>query len=601
MLIIDNLYAHFDQSGFVIRGISLQIDEGDTVALIGESGSGKSMTALSILRLMPQYPQVTLTGEILFHNQNLLSLSQEKLQRIRGKHIAMISQDPMKSLNPILSIGTQITESIRYHDKTDAIMAYARAIELLKDVHMDDPVRIFHSYPHQLSGGMRQRAMIAIAISCNPSILIADEPTTALDVTTQSSILSLLKKLQVKYRTAILFISHDLPLVENFANHVYIMYAGKIVESGPIKQVFQLPKHPYTKSLLASLPRDNQREYYLHTIPGSIPNIAQYRSIGCDFSDRCYFSKSQCNVHTPQYHKIQDGQSVACLMYEEENNNNSRTIVQPPLEARPNKILQMDYYLTIEDLDVRYPKKNYIFRKKSEYVHAVRNVSFKIKKESTFAIVGESGSGKTTLARSILNLNHQTTGGIYFHGMNPTEYKLPLFRQQNQIIFQDPYSSLNPRRTIYSMLSEILLVHFKSQEKKERDQTIQKTLEAVGLNSFMQNRYPHEFSGGQQQRIAIARALILKPKFIICDEITSSLDVSIQSQILNLLDKLQRQFCLTYLMITHDLHIVKYMADEVAFMRKGQIIEQGEVEQVFNEPQEEYTKSLLMATNLLKK
>ncbi len=601
MLEVKNLKTYFrTPSGIarIVDDVSFKIPSGKTLALVGESGCGKSITALSLIQLIPKHIAFFAGGKVLFKGKNLLKLSQKERQFIRGNRISMIFQDPMKSLNPVFSIGFQIMEPLRLHQRLSLKEARDKTIELLDMVKIGDPQRIFSEYPHQLSGGMKQRVMIAIAMACNPDILIADEPTTALDVTTQRQILNLLRDIQEKSKMSILLITHDMGLVSRFSDEVAVMYAGKIVELAKNKNFFSHTSHPYSIKLLRSIPAYHNPKYYLETIEGRVPPAEQYPEVGCSFSERCHVKEEICGRETPVLLKIKPGHQTACHLYAKKFQKSNQAIhslkqntLKPSSSTAPKK-----NHIKIRSLKVYYPIKKGILKKTVGHVKAVDGVDINIRKGSTFALVGESGCGKTTFGKAIVKLAPVWHGNISIESQEITSLKekeMQKIRKKVQIIFQDPFSSLNPRIMIKDIISEGIKAHFKNLSKKEVMKKIDHALKIVGLSVSMKDRYPHEFSGGQRQRIGIARVLVLDPDFIVCDEVTSSLDVSVQAQILNLLEKLQHELNLTYLFITHDLGLVKYLADEVAVMHRGKIVETGTTNKIFNSPQTEYTKELL--------
>lgn len=537
--------------------LHLSLGESEILAIVGESGSGKSVTALSILRLLTgphvSYP----SGEIIFHEGNqetdLLTLEEDELQQLRGQKIAMIFQEPMTALNPVFTCGEQVAEAIRTHSSSDEKTIREKVVDLFRQVQLPDPEKIGRRYPHQLSGGQKQRVMIAMAMSCHPSLLICDEPTTALDVTVQKNILQLIKELQLHHRMAVIFITHDLGVVSEIADRVAVLYRGKLLEEGTVDQIFQHPVHPYTKALLACRP-------LLHPKGKRLPVVS-------DFMDENLMEKKWVSA---------DALPATTL---------STAIGQRPL-------------LEVKDLCVWYPLKKNFLGKPLEYMKAVDQVSFTIQEGETLGLVGESGCGKTTLGRSILGLNTITSGSIHFKGHPLTnasgKERMP-FRRDMQLIFQDPYSSLNPRITIGNAIGEPLLVHGLVKNAREKKDRVIDLLEKVQLGAGHYDRYPHEFSGGQRQRIVIARALALEPSFIVCDESVSALDVSVQAQVLNLLNDLKKTFSFTAIFISHDLSVVKYISERIMVMRAGKIEESGPAEMVYHQPQTAYTRQLIDA------
>ena len=563
---VQNLSIAFktdDQYLRALQNVSFNIPKGKTVGLAGESGSGKSVTALSILRLIPE---AHTQGQIFFdkepaqsnnkhrqpEEQDILKWPEKKMRKLRGNRISMIFQEPMSSLNPVFTVGSQIAESLILHQRMKKHQAYAQTGELLKQVEVE-PNRI-KSYPHQLSGGQRQRVMIAMAIACHPNLLIADEPTTALDVTIQKQIVELLKNLQKQYGMSILFITHDLGLMAEIADEVLIMREGQIVENNTAENIFKNPVHPYTRGLMACRPtldKNNRR----------LPMMSDYMD--------------------------KEGKEIP-----------SNTLNKKEKVKSFKNLSTKDILLEVRHLKKYFPLEKTFFGQVKSYVQAVDDVSFALKKGETLGLVGESGCGKTTLGRVILRLLSATDGDIIYQGENITKISrkaLRPLRKKMQVVFQDPYASLNPRLTIGSSLREPMIIHHVGESKKDRVYKTEQLLERVGLSSDMQDRYPHEFSGGQRQRICIARALAVQPEFIICDESVSALDVSIQAQIINLLLDLQEELELTYIFISHDLSVVKFISDRVCVMNKGQIVEQNSSENIYKNPKEDYTKRLLSA------
>lgn len=537
-----------------VKNISFNIPRGKTVGLVGESGSGKSVTSLSIMRLIPNPPGEITSGSITFDGTDLLKLRESKMREIRGNKISMIFQEPMTSLNPVFTVGDQIAETILLHQNVTKQEAYEKTLELMKQVGIPDPEKRIKSYPHEMSGGQRQRIMIAMAIACNPALLIADEPTTALDVTIQKQILELLADLQKKYKMSMLFITHDLGVIADIADEVVVMYRGDIVEKGTTEQIFKDPKHPYTKGLLACRPS-------LERNPVRLPTVSDFMT--ADGQEKSF----DVAAHAQQ------------------------KVIKPITEEHP-------VLLELNDVKKHFPIKGGIFGRVKSHVKAVDGVSLQVRKGRTLGLVGESGCGKSTLGRTILRLIEPTAGDIKYNGINiPTlnQTELRKLRRKMQIIFQDPYASLNPRMTIASAIMEPMVIHGLGENKEERMEMAAALMDKVGLDRKFLNRYPHEFSGGQRQRICIARALAVQPDFIICDESVSALDVSIQAQILNLLLDLQKEMDLTYIFISHDLAVVKFIADEVAVMYNGKVVEKADAISIYEDPKHDYTKKLLSA------
>ncbi|HBG46974.1 MAG TPA: ABC transporter ATP-binding protein [Deltaproteobacteria bacterium] len=584
-----------------VDGVSFEIPRGGTFALVGESGCGKSITALSLIQLVPEPAGFIAGGEVILNGRDIVSLNEREKRDIRGNQVSMIFQEPMTSLNPVFTIGDQIMETIVLHQERNRNAAKKLAIEMLKKVHLPNPERIFNEYPHRLSGGQRQRVMIAMALSCRPDLLIADEPTTALDVTIQEEILGLIRELKSSMGTAVLLITHNMALVYRNADMVGVMYAGKLVELATTKDLFRNPLHPYTIKLLRSIPGQEKRGKALDTIAGAVPSATAYAK-GCHFSGRCPREMEGCAGIEPPLAEWKPGQRAACHLYD------PGFMSQPyskPLRQEPDVMpvlttppAEREVLLEVKGLKTWYPVRKGLLKRVAGHVKAVDGIDLAIKKGSTLALVGESGCGKTTAGKSIVQLIRPTAGEILFKGRDLTKLKerrLKPYRSALQIIFQDPYSSLNPRLTVKETIEEGLRAVKPGMKKEERNEKIAAVLGRVGLSPEMMARYPHEFSGGQRQRIGIARALAVDPEFIVCDEAVSALDVSVQAQILNLLKSIQRDFGLSFLFITHDLGVVEYIADEVAVMFAGEIVERGSTSEIFSEPKHEYTKKLLSA------
>ena len=598
LLEVDDLHTQFVTARGIVRaveGVSFSVDRGEVVAIVGESGSGKSVTALSIMRLLPRMTGKIPKGRITFDGQSLLDLDDEQMREIRGRDISMIFQEPMTSLNPILTIGLQIKEPLLIHlGMTDA-QAQARAIELLQLVGITDPERRLDQYPHQFSGGMRQRVMIAIGLACNPKLIIADEPTTALDVTIQAQILELMKNLSRKLNIALIIITHNLGVVARYADRVIVMYAARVAEQGPAEAVFHRPRHPYTMGLLRSVPRlDRPRGNKLETIEGLPPNLANI-SEGCRFAPRCPYRIAVCDQEPPLFPTDTGGMS-RCHRHQE--------IADGKIVWAGSGGAGLNFAANTEApvLSVRNLTKHFSvsggLRGTGGTVRAVQDVSFDIYPGETLGLVGESGCGKTTVGRLILRLEEPTDGEIHFEGVNlstASPAQLKAMRRKVQVIFQDPYSSLNPRMTVGQIIGEPLHVYKIVDGSKQGVARVAELLENVGLRREMAERYPHQLSGGQRQRVGIARALAMEPSFIVCDEAVSALDVSIQGQIINLLEELQRKFRLAYLFIAHDLAVVRHISARVVVMYFGRVMEVADRDVIYRESLHPYTKVLLDA------
>lgn len=572
LLEVKNLVTEFKTDNEIIKAvddISFTLHRGETIGIVGESGSGKSVTALSAMQLIPNPPGRIVSGNIIFHSStkgpvDLTRLSGPEMRSFRGNELAMIFQEPMTSLNPVYTCGEQVMEAIMLHQRVSKKEAREKTLELFNKVKLPRPEQIIDSYPHQVSGGQKQRVMIAMAMSCNPSILIADEPTTALDVTVQKTILDLMLDLQREQDMGILFITHDLGVIAELADKVVVMYKGRIVEQGSVMEIFSNPQHPYTKGLLACRPPLDKRLYHLPTV-----------------SDFMELDK-QGNI-------IEKSQSV-----QEALNNAAVTISER--KKWHDELYQRSKVLELHNIKTYFPINKSLFGKAKEFVKAVDDITFDVYEGETLGLVGESGCGKTTLGRTILRLVEPTSGLITFKKQDITSItheEMRHLRRDMQIIFQDPYSSLNPRITIGEAIMEPMKVHRLYKNDKERKERVMELMEKVNMTSQQFYRYPHEFSGGQRQRICIARALALNPQFIICDESVSALDVSVQAQVLNLLNDLKKEFKFTYIFISHDLSVVKFMSDRMVVMNNGKIEEIGDADEICNNPKSPYTQNLI--------
>jgi peptide/nickel transport system ATP-binding protein len=633
LLTISNLSTHLgsrDRPVRVVEGVDMEIRRGETFALLGESGCGKSMLALSLMRLLPPSGQVV-AGAVLMSPQaggdmwerrlgatgpvaepsrrgrrpdddlalgeiDLLQLPEHAMRQVRGGRMAMIFQEPQTSLNPVLTIGAQIAEAVRIHQGRARAQVQGRVLELLREVGIPDPERRVTEYPHQLSGGMKQRVMIAMALAGDPEILIADEPTTALDVTIQAQVLRLLKRLQAETGMAVLLITHDLGVVAETADRLAVMYAGQIVETATAADFFAGPAHPYSRRLMESVPTPGRRSEPLAVIPGRVPPL-DHPFPGCRFADRCHLALPRCASVEPAWFGAGSDHDVRCHLWAEGTPAFANGPVAAPTDP-PDGAETGDGLLKVTGLKVHFPIQGGILRRVAGWVRAVDGVSLTLRSGRTLALVGESGCGKTTVGKGILQLLRPTAGSVEYQGLELailSDRRLRPHRKDLQIIFQDPVASMNPRMLVGDIVGEGLQALGLEPNRTSRQRRVASLLEAVGMPPEAANLYPHEFSGGQRQRICIARALAVKPKVIVCDEPTSALDVSVQAQVLNLLKALQDERGLAYLFITHNLSVVSYLAHEVAVMYLGRIVEYGTVSEVLEDPRHPYTKALLSA------
>lgn len=610
VLHINNLKTWFqtnDATAKAVDGVSFSLEKGKTLAVVGESGCGKTVLATSVMRLFRRSGVSHPTGQILFRNQDLLTFSDAEMQAVRGRHIAMIFQEPMAALNPVMKIADQIAEPMIKHLKVSPVDARKRALELLEQLGVPAPDRVMDTWPHTLSGGMRQRVAIAMALSCKPDVLIADEPTTALDVTVQAQILRIIKDLQKSMGMATILITHDLGVVNEIADDVMVMYSGRMIEKGPVDKVLFSPKHPYTEKLIAAVPAVDKPKQKLAAIEGQV-KPATTSFMGCRFADRCEHVTDRCRSGDHPAAFSVDGHDVACYLFDKSNPLTRRRVTseQKTLVANKSAAAGQGPILEVKDLKTWFPVQAGILRRTVANVKAVDDISLTVNPGQTLAIVGESGCGKSTLGQSILRLVKATSGSAHLNGspiniLNANRRELQLMRRQMQIIFQDPFASLNPRFSVREIIDEGLQIHEKQLSAEERDQRISEVLQEVGLNAESRFRYPHEFSGGQRQRIAIARAIVLRPKILVLDEATSALDVSIQAQVLNLLQDIQAKYQLAYIFITHNLGVVRYVADHVAVMYLGKILEYGAADDILTNPRHPYTQKLLGSVPQIKK
>ncbi|MBL8429643.1 MAG: dipeptide ABC transporter ATP-binding protein [Dechloromonas sp.] len=594
MLKVDNLRLGFTAGKKMLAavdGISFSIEKGETFALLGESGCGKSATAQGIMRLLPAAGRI-LEGKVSLEGEPLLSLSEADMRAYRGGRMAMIFQEPATSLNPVLTVGRQIGEVLERHLDLRGTAATERMVDLLRQVGIADPERRLTEYPFQLSGGMKQRVMIAIALAGEPELLIADEPTTALDVTVQAQILDLLAKIQVDRGMGMLLITHDLGVVARMAHRIGVMYAGELVEVASREAFFTQPRHPYTQALFEALPEISRRGLKLTTIPGQVPSLAAMPT-GCRFADRCAHVMPVCREVSPPWREVADGHTVRCHWQGEAAEDARTRNAVTELDIDPGKP-----FLQVADLKVHFPIRKGFLQRTVGHVRAVDGVSLAISAGRTLALVGESGCGKTTVGKALLQLIKPTAGSVTLGGSELVGLKsrrLRGVRRHMQMIFQDPFASLNPRLRVGEIIAEGMGALGVETDPQARTTAVATLLQQVGLSDEAINRYPHEFSGGQRQRIAIARALAVQPELLICDEPTSALDVSVQAQILNLLKKLQAELGVAYLFITHNFAVVEYLAHDVAVMYLGRIVEQGSAEEVLRSPRHPYTQALLSA------
>ena len=577
-----------------VDSVDLHVEAGETLAVVGESGSGKTVTALSLLGLNPPDPVCTTTGSIRLDGADLRALQGKEWRAVRGRRVAMVFQDPGSALNPLLTIGTQITDAVRAHEQLTRKQARGRAVEALEQARMPEPENRLRQYPHELSGGMRQRAAIALAIAARPRLLIADEPTTALDVAVQAEIMAMLRTLCVDLGMGLILITHDLGVVAEQADRVAVMYAGRVVESGPAAHVLGRPRMPYTQALLAATPRlDAAARTRLVSIEGQPPRLRD-RADGCSFAPRCPVAVDDCTTSVPPL-AVFDGDHAAACLFADARVELPAPQPAPAAAADPDPVAvtaSESALVEFDGVDLRYPVRSGALRRLTGHVHAVQEVSLRVEAGRTLALVGESGSGKTSLTKLLLRLEQPSGGTVRYDGIDvtrPGPADLRRLQREVQVVFQNPYASLDPRLTVRQILAEPLRVH----GLEAGEDVLTGLLRDVGLDTFALDRFPSAFSGGQRQRIAIARALALRPRLIVCDEAVSALDVSIQAQVLNLLADLQAEHGMAYLFITHDLAVVRSVAHRIAVMRHGRIVEEGTAEEIYADPAHEYTRELL--------
>lgn len=582
------LFQNVSHALTAVDEVSFCIHPGETLALLGESGCGKSLTSLALMRLLPSFAVYGRESQIIKEGDDLLNIPEQVMKGLRGRRIAMIFQEPMAALNPVMTIGAQLAEAILAHQPMNRVVLQRQSLALLREVELPEPERRLLQFPHQLSGGQKQRVLIAMALANRPDLLIADEPTTALDVTIQAQILLLLKKLQRQYHMSMLLITHDLGVVRAMADRVCVMYAGQLVELAARDAFFQQPMHPYAQQLFFSLPSFERRKQQLPVIEGSVPRLDAMPS-GCRFHPRCAHAFLPCQSLLPKMQTLPDGRLVRCHLYPKHT--------KPPplllsLKAWQEDSRHTDKLLEVRSLVVYFQNAQSIFRRSSIACKAVDGLSFTLHQGKTLALVGESGCGKTTVGKALVRLQAITSGEVLYRQDDVSKlsgHRLRQFRKKIQIVFQDPFASMNPRMTIEEILSEGL----RGMSAAKIRLRLHALLDQVNLPNSSLKRYPHQFSGGQRQRICIARALATEPEVLICDEPTSALDVSVQAQILNLLKLLQQELGLSYLFITHNMGVVSYIADDVLVMREGKIVEHGTYADIVTQPKHDYTKHLL--------
>ena len=602
LLEVEALRTHLDTPDGVLRAVdavSFTIAAGETLALLGESGCGKSMTALSLMGLTPKTNTRVLDGVVRLGGEDLLGLSEAAMRERRGARIGMVFQEPMSALNPVLTVGQQVGEALATHAGLRGKARRERGLALLEEVGMPDPAARWDAYPHELSGGLKQRVVIAIALAGEPDVLIADEPTTALDVTIQAQILALLDRLQRERGMALLLITHDLAVVNEVADRVAVMYAGHIVELADRETLFKAPRHPYTRKLFASLPGTTQRGQQLAAIPGTVPPLTA-KLPACRFADRCEYAWAACRTSAPTWQN-DAGAKVRCHLYDSNYRGEPLPKALAAADSPADEAKRGDAAETLleaRDVSVHFPITKGIFKRTVGHVRAVDGISLDLKRGRTLALVGESGCGKTTLGRALARLIEPTAGTLRFGGDDLAALsgrQLRAARRHLQMIFQDPFSAMNPRMLVGEIIAEGLVAQKIGHNSAERRRIATELLADVGLPAAALDRYPHEFSGGQRQRIAIARAMVLRPKLLVLDEPTSALDMTVQVQIVDLLRELQAKYGLAYLFISHDLKVVRAMSHKVMVMKRGDVVEYGDVDALYDNPQTDYTRKLLQA------
>ncbi|MGB8452993.1 MAG: ABC transporter ATP-binding protein [Anaerocolumna sp.] len=603
---VKKLRTEFKQEKGILKavnGVSYYLDEGEIVAFVGESGSGKSVTQYSGLQLIPCPPGKITDGEIIFNGHNLLAYgpNSEEMRKVRGGQIGVVFQEPMTSLNPVMTVGKQLEESIRLHLGLNKEETRKRAAELLKKVGIPDSESRLDSYPHQFSGGMRQRIIIAMALSCNPKLLIADEATTALDVTTQAQILELMKDIVKSTGTALVIVTHNLSVVARYADRVYVMYAGEIVESGKTREIFKNPHHPYTIGLLKAVPSlTDPKDKKLIPIEGFVQNLVN-RKDQCAFMNRCPYCTEECgHLTTPKLNEVkgETNHFAACHRSVDKDSRVTKFFGTTDRKYEKKNTIDQKVILSVKDLRVYFPVTSGFFKKKIADIKAVDGITFDLYQGETFGLVGESGCGKSTVARTVLRLNNATAGNIIFNGKDITnldDVKMRPIRRNMSMIFQDPYGALDPRQRAGDIVMEPMKNFDLGMSVKDMEDRVTELFKIVGLDPAYKERVPHEFSGGQRQRLVIARSISTNPSFIVCDEAISALDVSIQAQVINLLEDLQQKLELTYFFIAHDLSVVRHISDRVAVMYLGQLVEMGDWQSLYAHPLHPYTKALLAA------